>query len=391
MPLYLSRDTKVYLKQGGTGQVFEIPVLDGFSFSQSTNTSEITVSESKKSASSSKSRRSRRVYNDSYAPAEWSFSTYARPIESVATGDSNTWNQGTHASKKAHAIEEALWANFVAGSQAFTDATADETGTFSKGITSTATTMTVDFTESEQAEVGTFDLYFVLGKTGAKKVYKLVNCVINEASFDFDIDGIATINWSGMSSKIVDNETTSFTGTEIKEKLTDTNNYIRNRLTTLSITAKDTDKFEGASTNGVYNVILTGGSISFSNNITYLTPSTLGKVDRPLGHVTGARNISGSFTCYLDNDTGDIDELFKELITHDQVAVNEFSLVFGVGGASTPNVTVTLPHCHLEIPSHNIEDVISMEVNFHALTEDLSPSSASAFEATIAYNPVTTS
>jgi hypothetical protein len=29
-----------------------------------------------------------------------------------------------------------------------------------------------------------------------------------------------------------------------------------------------------------------------------------------------------------------------------------------------------MPQCHLEVPSHSIEEVISMETNFHALPSD---------------------
>jgi len=50
MAFHFSRDTKVYMKfhasaDGTDDALYEIPVLDGFSFSQSTNTSEITLSE----------------------------------------------------------------------------------------------------------------------------------------------------------------------------------------------------------------------------------------------------------------------------------------------------------------------------------------------------------
>ena len=52
---YFSRDTKVYLTPAGsTAVAWEIPVLDGFSFSQATNTSEITLAEA--SSGTNKSR-----------------------------------------------------------------------------------------------------------------------------------------------------------------------------------------------------------------------------------------------------------------------------------------------------------------------------------------------
>ena len=41
--LFFSRDTKVVVSDGTTA--WEIPVLDGFSFSQATNSSEVTLQE----------------------------------------------------------------------------------------------------------------------------------------------------------------------------------------------------------------------------------------------------------------------------------------------------------------------------------------------------------
>lgn len=41
--LHLSREVKVYLKFGTN--FWELPVLNGFSFSQSTNTSDVTLAE----------------------------------------------------------------------------------------------------------------------------------------------------------------------------------------------------------------------------------------------------------------------------------------------------------------------------------------------------------
>ena len=83
--LFFSRDTKVYIElfnsSGSSTGVFEVPVLDGFSFSQAQNSTEVTLAEMENSAGVSK--RGRRVFNDSLAPVEWSFSTYVRPFESV--------------------------------------------------------------------------------------------------------------------------------------------------------------------------------------------------------------------------------------------------------------------------------------------------------------------
>ena len=108
---YFSRDTKVYLTPAGsTAVAWEIPVLDGFSFSQATNTSEITLAEA--SSGTNKSRRSRQMFTDSYAPAEWSFSTYMRPFGAVPAGsDTSLWEPSVSISGNARSADMRRHAN----------------------------------------------------------------------------------------------------------------------------------------------------------------------------------------------------------------------------------------------------------------------------------------
>ena len=255
MALHFSRDTKVFCKQGSN--VWELPVLDGFSFSQATNATEITVNEMESTAGVS--RRARQMFNDSYAPAEWSFSTYARPNST-----------GTCA-------EECLWANFIA-ENSFTPGSGTAAGTWTKGVTVASATHTYDFDDSNVADLGTFDLFFVLGAqsdsddnftTGAGvTVYKIASCVANEVSIDFDIDGITTLNWSGFGNLI--SEEASFDGSgAIPRSITATSNFIRNRLSTLSISSS----VSGGATN--YLLTLTGGNVTFTNNILSLLQKLL--------------------------------------------------------------------------------------------------------------------
>ena len=35
--------------------------------------------------------------------------------------------------------------------------------------------------------------------------------------------------------------------------------------------------------------------------------------------------------------------------------------------SATPRVELSMTQCHLEVPTHSIDDVISIETNFHAL------------------------
>jgi len=150
----------------------------------------------------------------------------------------------------------------------------------------------------------------------------------------------------------------------------DTNNFIRNRLTDLAITAADTSTFPGASSDGVYTSTLTGGNVTISNNMTYLTPETLGLINQPLGHVTGTRSISGNFTCYLNTPSSGASsaDLFEDLIEATTTITNSFDLAFSVGGSSnTPRMVINVDTAHLEVPTHSIDDIVSLEVNFHGL------------------------
>ena len=73
--------------------------------------------------------------------------------------------------------------------------------------------------------------------------------------------------------------------------------------------------------------------------------------------------------------------MFEDLIESTTSITNSFNLVFTVGGATAPKVAITLPTCHLEVPTHSIEDVISLETTFHALPSTID----GANEATIVY------
>lgn len=382
MALYFTRNTRVFLQQGSSGTVFEIPVLDGFSFSQATNSSSISLNESLKTKDGI-SKRSRKVFNDSYAPAEWSFSTYMRPF--IGQDGSGTVWEDTNSDHNHHAVEEALWANFVADNGHTASSGATESA-WSDGITNSTSNMIVDFTGSEKGKLGEFNLYFIFNEA-TDKVYKISKCCVNEATVDFDIDGIATIQWSGFGRDISDEEATAPT-LNINEAIDKTNNFIRNRLTTLTVSANDTADFVGNTAADNFGVTLTGGSLSFNNNITFLTPESLGRVDKPFAHVPGTREISGSFTAYLDNTAHSTESLVQQLVDQDKSINNSFDLDFSIGGSSAPKVEIALPRCHLELPVHQIEDVVSVEFNFHALPNDFDPVNADDFEAKLTYTGV---
>jgi hypothetical protein len=357
--LYFSRDTKVYIEIGS--DVWEMPVLDGFSFSQATNVSEITLSEMEDANRNSK--RGKRAFNDSLAPAEWSFSTYVRPFISATNVPGTADTAANH-----HAVEEVLWALMV-GDAAYAS------NTFT-GFTADTTDLNIDFTNSNKSILGTANIYFVVGNDN-KKVYKLTSSVVNEAVLNFEIDGIATIDWSGLASEVVDDTASGLPTATIYEDTQATDNFIRNRLTQLTIvpTTQDPDGDSTAELEASYDLTLTGGSVTISNNITYITPEELGKVNLPIGHVTGGRSVSGNFTCYLLKDTAAINkssDFFEDMKSITNVVTNSFALTFKVGGgSSTPRLELAMPTAHIDIPTHSIEDVIALETNFNALPSSI--------------------
>tara|TARA_B100000287_G_scaffold344062_1_gene331141 strand:+ start:416 stop:2110 length:1695 start_codon:yes stop_codon:yes gene_type:complete len=543
--LHFSRDSRLYMEKDG--YLWSIPVLDGFSFSQATNASEITLNEMEDSTG--RSRRGRKMFTDSLSAAEWSFSTYIRPFKSAGcSGNLDGGGAGAGAaaggSKKGiadstanthHAVEEALWVA-MAGKNTYTATTgrwaspaaggaissftlggttegnggtasttpytftvsnstlggsttgastnstnganavisltltddgsdADVTATISERgigwvtgdvititgaslggsttadnvtltVTSTSaaadtTDLDINFYDSSRAALGTFNLYYVFSdRSDGRLLYKLENAVVNEASIDFDIDGIATVNWSGMAGQIkevqedttdasaiaagqyhADNTSPQAPGSgshaagaiwidtndsdrfyinaaagnnwwaAIDEGTTDTGNFIRNRLTQLTLAPESTFQSSTTFTNSAgnsdtyetsYSVALTGGNVTISNNISYLTPEELGKVNQPIEHVTGTRTVTGSATCYLassDAATNRSRDLFADLVSDVNTVINKFAITLQVGGTDTtkPRFEISLPTAHLEIPSHSVEDVISLETNFHGL------------------------
>lgn len=368
--LYFSRDTKViaHIPQSSAGtksMYYDIPVLDGYSFSQATNTSEITLNEAQ--STSGVSRRGRAMFNDSYAPVEWSFSTYMMPFTS-AGGTKGTSGKAS-ATDGAHCeVTEALWAMFFG-----------QTG--NAGITSDTSNLDIVQSTANKATVGVFDLFFIMGAsqastaynytTGAatanQMIYKLTDCSIGEASFDFDLDGIATVNWSGNGKLITEEATLNLSSSDafINEGVSNTTGFIRNRISDLTMSG------DASGSSVTYTSTLTGGNISWSNNLTYLTPETLGVVNQPLGHVTGTKSINGNFTCYLDNASNTSSaEFYEDIVEATSDIQNSFSLSFDIGGSGTPHCIITMPTCHLEVPTHSIDEVISLETNFHALPSD---------------------
>ena len=130
-------------------------------------------------------------------------------------------------------------------------------------------------------------------------------------------------------------------------------------------------------------MVLTGGSFNIGNNITYLVPEELGAINKPLEHVTGTRTATGNATCYLtleDTDTsaGTSRQFFNDLVGTGAMnkVVNKFKVTMHIGGSAAtgnntdPALKIIFPTAHIEVPTHSVEDIISLETNFTALPTD---------------------
>lgn len=359
--LYLGRDTKVFLKKGD--DIWEIPVLNGYALNQSTNTSNVTLEEMANLAGDS--RRGQKQFNDSVSPAEWSFDVYVRPY---------TTDFGSGTVHKS--VDEPLWAHFSAGNPVYDDVT----GEWTQAVTNTGTQMDIDFASSNKVALGTFELYFVYGAKnvlddnfladGETLIYRTSNAVVNEATIPLEVNGITMISWSGMGGTIEEVAAFDASGA-IREGVDDTQNFIRSRFTALSAVSS----VSGSSI--AYGITLTGGSITISNNVSFLTPEELGKVNQPIAHVTGTRSVSGSFSAYMDEETDGPVDLYEDILGATTVVTNEFALDFYVGGKAAgdlpvgPGIQFKIPQASLEIPQLNSDDVISLDVNFTGLPTTL--------------------
>ncbi len=377
MALSLSRNATVILSYqastatawDGAGRTpaeantFEIPVLDGFSFSQATGTQNVTLNEA-----GTTPKRGQSIFNTSIEPVEWSFTTYMRPrIDDLGTD--------------LHGMtEKILWNALVAGTKT------DNVGT--GGITSTAAACTVDLEESNKNQLLKLTGWFVFSDSAIN--YRLKNMCVNSASMDFDVDGIAQITWSGYAEAV--DSVADSARPETGDDATDgyalapaTADFILNRLSTVVLTSS----ISGSSKN--YTFALTGGNVTIDNGISYVTPESLGRINVPIGHQTGTRAVSGNFTAYLDTAALSTKVMYEDMLADVNAAdpdtiTNVFTIELKIGGASAPNVVFLMPKAHLEIPSLDTADVMGVTINWTALEDGFGSGND---EATIAYTGLT--
>ena len=449
MALNLSRSTKLYVSTVTAGHsaanTFEIPVLDGYSFSQDAATQEVTLSEA-----GATPNRGKKIFNTALNPAALSITTYIKPYFST-----------TH-----NAVESILWEALVGA------------GPVGENTKSGASYFEADFENSNKHELLTLNFYFELENT----VYLVKDVTLNTAEIDFSIDGIASIAWSGQGVSVeestapatflaapsnasfiknklstmsltnsattasavwtvdfgavldgtvvhdlvdattyvaditvdggaaqtlsIDPAAEGLTGGTVADVIVEMNNQLDGATielvggdllvtsstsgATSSILITDgpvnllfatletgtfvsigTETIAGSGTPKAFNIAITGGSMTIDNGITFLTPEELGKVNVPIGSFTGARNISGNVTCYLNTGANNSGGLLSDLVSATSTITQEFEMLLKVGGDAAPRVEYEMNHAHLVIPAVVTEDVISLDIGFSALGQSI--------------------
>lgn len=398
--LNLQRNSEVFLStvnlQGGTthdnmtpSNTWKIEVLAGFAMSQAAATQDITAMETGTTPDRSSQR-----FKTAINPVEWNFQTYLRPTGVETAGASSGGATGNSKPVADWYMWQALMSNTKAyggnGSTTSESSAWRTNGTFTGAERATAT-----YVASHNPNFGSaqeYHLYFKLDNV----IYQVANAVVNQAVVDAAIDSIATTTWSGLGATlheltgtVRDDAVTVFGGTNNTSVIKTANanyatlsaigsyhpyatwnvsgtaataSFIKNRLSTISV--KHTTQAGAAST---YTFPVTALSVTYNNNITYLTPEELSVVNSPIGQFTGAREITGSFTAYLRAGSNESAQFLRNLVADDRPApINVSNANLVIGGSTAPYVAFDMPAVSFDIPAHGIEDVITVAVNFKA-------------------------
>lgn len=446
MALNLSRNTKVYFTTNiaantnvvaSTGftnsNTWEIQVLDGYKFTQNTNQQTIQPREAGATPT-----RGQRSFNTDLAPVDWNFTTYIRPelaSGKVTCAEKFLWNamlgntalststltavSGISRASTATGLCTATGAagfgtqfavgdtvNIVNGGYSFDGAftvlsTASTTITYTDPYLLTTDPVTATGAimagKGQWFEASTAYAMVTMAATNTHTLqpfgivfkvdnafYAVDNCAVDKADVDFGIDAISQIAWTGKGTAVRDLLITSAalitsTGFAAITAPSATANFITNKLSTLQLISN----IEGIG-GTTYTVPITGGSLSISNNLTYLTPQILGKVNTPIGYSVGTRAVSGTLTAYLKTGAGESSTLLKDILTAAATAVDNayYTLISMGGSTSTIKVDFDMPAVMLQVPTVDVQDVVSTTLNFTAQSYD----QAGSVNTTSAYN-----
>lgn len=343
MSLQLLRNTRIFVSTVKTGHdktnTQEILVQDDISWGQDSNSTDITVNE----AGPCPTRGSKR-FNDSLNAAEWSFSTYILPYKDKTTS-------------KQIVPDYMLWHALSSGKAINLEG--------NTGAHNNATNFMVNFKDNSYHELAMLHIYILTDNAWSY----IDSCQINQAEVNVDIEDIGRVTWSGNGNQLIPLDSQPFDpdvlGIDDETYMTIQSSYIKNKLTILKIKDMDSGK--------AYDIPITGGTFTINNNITYLTPNIMSRVNIPIGSFTGAFELTGSLTAYLNDKALGSMDLYKDLIKTLKV-VNRFEIALVLGGEyddERPAAILVAKQAHVNIPTIETDDVLGTSVEFKAIPSDL--------------------
>ena len=392
--LNLQRNSEVYLStvdiDGGAtaanmtpSNTWRVEVLAGYAVSQSSATQDITPNESGLTPDRSVQR-----FNTAINPTEWSFQTYLRP-----TGYNRTNAVATAGNSMPLAdwfLWQALMSNtaFAAGvgGSSVVQSTWEDNGVFRTAARNAATNVAAHV--SNFATAAQYQLYIKMDNV----VYQVKNATVNEASIDAGIDSIAMTSWSGFGTQIKeltgtprDNLIAVIGGTLNSGSVVTANaynvanvaaaayhtwanyggttsQYIKNRLSSIDIN----HALPGSAANN-YTFPVTGLGFTYNNALTYLTPEEMSVLNTPIGQFSGARTITGNFTAYLRAGNNDSAQFLRNIAADSRVSIAQASNAnLKIGGTTSPYVALFVPAVQYNFPTHSVEDIVAISVEFLA-------------------------
>jgi hypothetical protein len=347
MAVSLLRNTRLWVSSVTTGftdaNTKEILIGDDLSFSQGASETDITISE----AGATPTRGSKR-FIDAINPVEWSFSNYITPLADTLTPFT------------VSTPDYLLWHSLSTGS-------APNLTVNDGGVYQNASNEVVNFTDSSYHELYKLNIYMYVDGVW----YAITGAQVDTAEVSVDIADITKVTWSGFGISLAPLGAQPFDpvviGISDAEFLAYQNSYIKNKLTILDIK----DNADSVTYN---NVAVTGATITISNNISYVTPSTLSRVDRPIGSFTGTLDISGSLQCYLDTKAGGSSALWQKIVGYTGSS-NSFEFGLSIGGkyaTASPGMLFKMPKVQVSVPELQSADVLGLNINFKAQGSTLS-------------------
>jgi hypothetical protein len=396
--LNLQRNTKVFistvdLASGGAAtsvvpaNTWQVEILAGYAVSQAAATQDITSTESGTSPD-----RSQQRFRTALNPVDWNFQAYLKPTGMEKTSGATK----KHASGNSMPVADwfmwqammsnVTWASGTSGRSNWQD-----DGKFSLAErTDGANTFPHSANFSTASE---YHLYFQMDNV----IYQVANATINQGSIDAAIDGIATTTWTGFGTNLIElrnqprnNAVSVFGGTLNAGTLVTANSnayaltagssyhpwnsynvsgsissasFIKNRLSTITI--QHAPSASGAGVTFTFPV--TAMSFDYNNNITYLTPEELSSLNSPIGQFAGTRALTGSLSAYLRSGSSDTAQFLKQIVEDGRTtSASTSNANLRIGGATAPYFAINMPAVSFDIPTHAVEDVIGVSVNFLA-------------------------